>query len=164
MEKWVTIRNFPDYEINTNGRIRNIKTGRMLKTSINHNGYETVCLRKNKTQYTKRVHRLVVESFYDNDCPELDVNHIDGNKTNNSIDNLEYCTRKENIKHAIKNKLFIPNDFGKSRIKILVIETGETYDSINECGRNLGIDPSFIKQYFLGKVKSCKGYHFKKIN
>lgn len=160
MEVWLIIKDFPDYEISNEGRIRNLKTGRIMKTSLNTRGYENVCLRKNKTQYMKRVHRLVADTFYDGDHELYDVNHIDGDKTNNHIRNLEFCTRSENIIHAFNTGLRRP----PRQVKIRVLETGEIYDSIRECARVLGINQSDICACFRGRQHSCGGYHFEKVN
>lgn len=160
MELWVKIRDIPGYEVSSEGRIRNSKTGRIMKTSVNGRGYEQVCLRKNKIQINKRVHRLVADSFYDGDHNGLDVNHIDGNKNNNHISNLEFCTRKENIDHAFETGLKRPSRM----IKIRVIETGEIFESIRACARSMNIDQSMICQCLVGKMRSVHGYHFEKVH
>lgn len=159
MERWLPIKDFPCYNISNNGRVRNIKTGRILKTNINSHGYLIVCLRKNNKQYTKSIHRLIADAFYDGNHVGLDVNHIDGNKLNNHLSNLEFCTRQENIQHAFDNGLKKPS----RTIKIRVVETGEIYDSIRECGRALNCNQSDICKCLSGKYETCKGYHFEKI-
>lgn len=159
MELWIIIREFPKYEVSNYGRIRNVKTGRILKTYINDRGYECVTLHKNRIQYVKRVHRLVADAFYDGNHSGLDVNHIDGNKLNNNLSNLEFCTRAENIQHAFRTGLKKPS----RQIKIRVIETGEVFDSIRECARHMGLDPAQTGKVLAGKEKSCKGYHFEKV-
>jgi hypothetical protein len=74
---------------------------RKRKTKINNFGYETITLIKNKTFKTHFVHRLLVETCLRKLQHGEQVNHIDGNKLNNSLDNLEIVTQKENIKHAL---------------------------------------------------------------
>lgn len=113
----------------------------------------------NNEQVTKRVHRLVADSFYDGEHDGLDVNHIDGNKTNNHISNLEFCTRSENLNHAFQHGLKQPSRMTKIR----VIETGQVFNSIRECGRVMGCDQSMIGQCLSGKMKACNGYHFEKV-
>ena len=159
MEKWKLIKDCPNYEASDEGRIKNSKTGRILRTTQNSRGYEQVSLRVNKKYVTKRVHRLVADSFYEGDHSELDVNHIDGNKLNNRLSNLEFCTRSENIRHAFDTGLKRPSRM----IKVRVIETGEVYESIRESARAIGADQSMICQCLVGKMRSCNGYHFEKV-
>ena len=156
MEKWVPINDFPEYEVSDEGRIRNIKTGRIMKSSVNSRGYSQVCLRSNKQQYTKRVHRLVADAFHDKDRNDLDVNHIDGNKQNNKMSNLEFCSRKENIEHAYRTGL----KEEPRKTKVRIIETGEVYDSLVACRKAIGGDRCQIHRCLIGKEKSCKGFHF----
>ncbi|WP_337098662.1 NUMOD4 domain-containing protein [Paenibacillus sp. YIM B09110] len=74
--------------------------GRMLKTGICNRGYSRLRLSKDGKSTTYRVHRLVAAAFIDNPDNKSEVNHIDGNKLNNAIWNLEYCTKMENVQHA----------------------------------------------------------------
>ena len=159
MEKWLTCKEFPNYEVSSNGKIRNAKTGRILKTAINQRGYEQVCLHTNNEQSTRRVHRLVADTFFDGNHEGLDVNHIDGNKTNNFIGNLEWCTRQENTKHAFNNGLRQP----PRKTKIQVVETGKVFDSIMACSKAINGDRSQIRRCMLGQENTCKGYHFKAV-
>lgn len=75
----------------------------------NHEGYKRVYLSKNGVRSAKLVHRIVAESFIPNDNNLPCVNHKDGNKQNNNVDNLEWCTVKENAIHAYKNGLLKPS-------------------------------------------------------
>lgn len=159
MERWLPIKNYDNYEVSDSGLIRNSKTGRILKTNPNSNGYLTASLYKNHKPASKKIHRLVADTFYDGDNEGLDVNHIDGNKLNNTLSNLEFCTRKENVQHAFQTGLKKPS----RQIPIRVVETGEVYDSIRECGRAIGCDQSIICQCLSGRQKSCNGYHFEKV-
>lgn len=160
MEYWIPMKEIPDYEVSNEGRVRNAKTKRILKTNHNQKGYEQICLRKNKEPVTRSVHRVVADSFFAGDHDGYDVNHIDGNKTNNHISNLEFCTRKENVIHAFKTGLKRPS----RQVKIRVIETGIVYESIHECGRSIGCNPTIIGQCLSGRQKSCNGYHFEKLS
>lgn len=113
MELWKNIKGYEDkYMISNLGRVKSlvdnkkrlrehIKTPRKAK-----NGYLYVLLWKNSISETKKIHRLVAEHFIDNAFCLPQVNHKDGNKENNRVDNLEWCTAKHNVHHAIINGLF----------------------------------------------------------
>ena len=160
MELWLPVKGFPRYEVSSEGRIRNVKTGRIMKLQDNTRGYKQVCLRDESGQHIQRVHRVVADAFYDGDHTGRDVNHIDGNKSNNAVSNLEFCTRSENINHAFQTGLKRPS----RQMRIRIIETGVAYDSIRECARAIGGNQSAICKCLTGKEKSCKGYHFEKID
>lgn len=162
-EEWRVVRRYPKYEVSNYGQIRNIKTGRILKQFVNQRGYMILTLRTNNhVQMSVRVHRIVGEAFCENtySCPieELDVNHDDGDKTNNHAYNLYWATRKENIRHAFDTGLKVS---GRSR-RIRVIETGEEFYSARECARRIGkeSDQTSISQYLVGKASHVKGYYF----
>lgn len=76
---------------------------KLLEPQIIKNGYLVVRLKKNGNRSTKLINRLVAESFIPNPEDKLEVNHKDLNKLNNHVDNLEWSTRSENMKHAYKN-------------------------------------------------------------
>ena len=103
IEKWKQIPNLP-YEISSLGKIRNLQ-GKVLKTYIQNSGYEQIKINYQGLHIHKSIHRLVAEAFIPNPLNKEYVNHIDGNKLNNSVDNLEWCTNSENILHARKTGL-----------------------------------------------------------
>lgn len=158
MKVWIEARGFPNYEASNEGDIRNKKTGRILHQYEGTAGYMRLSLRKDGQQVQVRVHRLVADSFCDGDHEGMDVNHIDGNKQNNHIANLEFCSRKENIQHAFNTGLKKPS----RQMRIRVVETGEIYDSIRDCKRATGFDHSAISKCLSGKQDNYKGYHFEK--
>lgn len=97
MELWITVKEHPDYEVSSEGRVRNKKTGRFLRPSLNRpQGYCRVVL-DGQRYY---VHRLVADAFYDGDHRGRDVHHIDGDCQNNELSNLKWCTRSEVIQNA----------------------------------------------------------------
>lgn len=100
-EQW---RDVPDYEglyqVSDQGRVLKCQTGRIFKAEPKVSRYPLVQLEKDGVRKGHRVHRLVARAFL-GECPQnMVVNHIDGNRQNNRVDNLEYCTQVENSHHA----------------------------------------------------------------
>ena len=120
MEIWKDVKGFEEYyQVSETGKIRRkkgktiYKDGRVadfsqtiLKQSENKKGYFKVYLSKNSKKYIKTVHRIVAETFIPNPKNKKTVNHIDCNKKNNKIENLEWLTNKENMRHAFDNGIF----------------------------------------------------------
>lgn len=101
------IKGFPNYVINSDGTVMNVTTGRYLKEEVTTNGYARVTL--SAFGVTKRylLHRLIAELFVFGQTTERNVvNHKDTNKLNNKSTNLEWVTAKENVDHAVVNKLY----------------------------------------------------------
>lgn len=165
MECWLIIEGFDNYLISSMGRIKN-DSGAILMPHLNPNGYLTVRLYKNGKHYSKYIHRLVAETFLINNQTDLQVNHINGNKTDNRVCNLEWCTASENIRHAMNNGLFTPYKlppYTGGKKKVMIVETGEIFDSLTECAEHIKGFKTAISACLLGKVKSHKGYHFKEV-
>lgn len=103
---WKTIPDFPNYEASSEGGIR-CKVGNVEKKSkeTKHGYLETSLHIGKKQKKTRSIHRLVASAWIPNPDNKPEVNHIDGNKKNNHINNLEWVTRKENFEHARKNGL-----------------------------------------------------------
>lgn len=156
-EIWKTISDFPNYEVSSKARVRNKDTNKLLKPGLAGTGYLTVSLYKNKKGYTKPIHRLVAEAFLDRPSVYAIINHIDGDKTNNELSNLEWTDYRGNIQHAYDNGL----NPHKQAIKI--IETGELFDSQLECAKAIDGDPGNISYCLSGKLKSHKGLHFERV-
>jgi hypothetical protein len=119
-ETWKPVSGYDGYyEVSSNGRVRSldriidhplvqVRHGKMLKQTPNHKGYMRVSLNKNGNKKQEFVHKLVAQSFIYNIKRNPQINHIDGNKLNNNVENLEWCTNKENCQHAAKLKLRSP--------------------------------------------------------
>jgi hypothetical protein len=118
-EIWLPVAGYEGaYEVSNFGNVRSLDrfarshsncekwlTGKVLKTKPSGKGYRSVNLSANNVISTKYVHTLVAQAFI-GDRPEgLHINHIDGNKLNNCVDNLEYCSPKDNARHAVKTGL-----------------------------------------------------------
>ena len=106
-EFWKNIDGFTDYKISNLGKIITCKHNKekFLVPSISRNGYLRIKLYKNNKIYYFNIHRLVAKNFIKNKDNKPEVNHIDGNKTNNNISNLEWVTSSENTNHAYNNGL-----------------------------------------------------------
>lgn len=157
-EYWRSIPSFPVYSASNYGRIRNDGTGRIMHVYVNPRGYLQLTLRRDNQQIAARVHRLVAEAFLGGPHPGFDVNHIDGDKTNNCIENLEWCTRKENVSHAIRTGIRP----GPRRKAVKIIDTGEEFVSLRACAEYIGVDVSCVR-WALSHDGVCKGYHIEYI-
>lgn len=105
MEEWKQIKDFPKYAISSEGQIKNEK-GRILKPYVNHKGYFKIGLiGDDKKMHKKRVHRLVAETFIPNTDNLPEVNHLNFNKQDNRVENLEWCTDDQNREHFLHNRV-----------------------------------------------------------
>lgn len=188
-EIWKPIEGFEKYEISNLGQIRSLsykQTGesKMLKPKIDRNGYLVANLSKNGKHYTKTIHRLVAKTFIPNLENKPQVNHINGIKTDNGVENLEWCTCSENIKHAFDTGLKKSNKgvnnpmYGKHHTeetkkkiggvhkgktgekhprskKVKCITTGDVFVCIREAGRKYNVANHDISKCCKGKRKSA---------
>ncbi len=156
---WKKIKEHSNYSVSTDGMVRNDKTGRILKPALTHNGYYRVDLNGKLC----RVHTLVAETYIDNPNNYNQVNHIDGNKTNNNVDNLEWCTCSQNLLHAYKNGFKSVNyeNIKEPRPILQLSLDGEVirrFERIIDVERELGYNPSGLVKVCRGKRKTAYGY------
>lgn len=123
------VKGFNSYIVSNLGDIYSIGragnwTGCFIKNSINHKGYARVTLSKSGVKKTFSLHRIVLDSFTDNECNKEQVNHINGKKLDNRLINLEWCTASQNVTHAYSNGLAVaPKGVQKSKLSELDVLT-----------------------------------------
>ena len=161
-QEWRRCKRIPAYEISNDGLLRNIRTGRIMKTRIDAKGYEVISLTINGKVKTEKIHRLVAEAFLeDDDYYGEDVTFRDGDRSHNHSDNLRWTSRRDLIRNTYSN--------GRRQThrmrRIRCVETGEVFDSIIECSRVMGINRSSIcKCVNDGYLKTREGYHFEPVD
>lgn len=161
--KWVPAKGFSNYEVSSNGDIRNRVTKKILKKVRNNKGYELVHLYKdNGKDCVVMVQKLVMNSFIDYDERRLVISHRDGNRSRNSISNLILKTKSDIIKQSFKegrrNQIHIMKP-------IQCVETGEIFESIAKCSKAMGISRQAISRCVNNRfLKTKEGYSFRPLD
>lgn len=147
MEEWKRIEingKLFNYEVSTEGNVRNIKTGRVLKPQVVHTtGYLQVYL----SERWYKIHILVAQAFIPNPNNYETVNHINHDKTDNRVENLEWMSIGDNVRDANEKK-------------VRCMETGKIYDSIVKASQATGISTTSISGCCRGEREAVKGYHW----
>lgn len=151
MEKWKTIEGFPGYSVSSLGSVVSVKNNktRLLTPTDNGNGYLQVALANGNKTYRRYVHRLVALAFLPSPGKGFEVNHKDGNRQNNHLSNLEWCSHKRNVRHSSILR------------KVYCIETGEIFDSITIAARVTRTSYSNLSCVLHGRSKTAKGCHWR---
>ena len=145
------------YQVSNKGNVYSVERkvrgrkwgGITLNPIYDKGGYTTVNLYKNSKSKAKKIHRLVAEAFIPNENNYLEINHKDENKTNNHVENLEWCTRGHNNNHGTRIERVVQKQ--SKKVRAVNVETGEvlTFSSTNEAGRK-GYSQS-------GVASACRG-------
>ena len=162
-EEWKEIKGFDNYLISNYGNVKNKKTNKIFKKTLNHYGYIVYCLRKNSKGYVKKGHRLVAEAFIPNPDNLPQVNHKDENPTNNYVENLEWCTAKYNCQYGTRGKRISEKLSISLRKPIKQIENNKVvkiWNSAKEVEEQLNIDRGNICRCLKGIRKTAGGYRW----
>lgn len=189
MELWKDIKGYEGmYQVSNEGRVKSLdrkvkqrgggtqnKKGQLIVESMNHKGYKLTGITKENKNRTFATHRLVAEHFIENNNEKLQVNHIDGNKTNNHVDNLEWVTASENMRHAFDTGL---KSVCKEHLKMItkkankinqkkvdqLTKDGEyikSFDSIMEASEHVNINYRGISDCVNGNQITSAGYKWR---
>ena len=162
VETFVKIDGFEKYEVSNLGRVRNAKSGRILKPHLIQSGY----LKHSLYGYDKRenllLHRILATAFIDNPEGKPCVNHIDENKLNNDLSNLEWCTVRENLVHGTRMKRIAEKCFKKVIQLDLNGNVLSEFESMTQAEQETGVFASNISHCCNGRAKSAGGFKWRK--
>lgn len=158
METWRDVRDNPKYRVSSHGRVKNAHSGKILSPGHHRQGYSLVWLTGVDGVHGKAVHRLVAEAFIPNPDRKPQVNHINGDKADNHVENLEWVTGSENTLHSYRTGL----NQGRQRVAVRIVETGEVFESVASCAEAIGGTSGNISFCIHGRLESYKGFHFQK--
>lgn len=170
MEIWKDITDYEGlYKVSNQGRLKRFyKYGKekILKPTKMNCGYLVAHLYKNGVDEKKLVHRIVAETFLPNPLNLSEVNHKDEDKTNNIVENLEWCDRSYNVNYGDRNRKVSKRNINgiKSKITLQYTKSGDficEWPSVNEVERKLGYLASNIASCCRGKIKSAYGFIWK---
>ena len=162
-ETWKPITDYVGlYEVSNKGRVRNVKTGKILKPINNGLGYLFVSLYKNRTEKKHYLHRLVAQAFIQNPNKLPEVNHKDEIRTNNNLDNLEWISHRDNSNYGKHNER-ISKSMSKPILQFdmktrFIIAT---YPSASIASKETGILISSLSKAARGIIKTAGGYGWK---
>ena len=163
MEIWkaVAIEGYEHYEVSTMGRVRNTKNGKLKKPQTHVNGYLYMTLYDGDGgKRNVFVHRLVGLTFIENPENKSEINHIDENKQNNCVENLEWCTRSENVNYGTRTE----KQAKALSVKVVQLKDGEPikiWDSMNQAKRECGFNVGNISKCCRNLMSCYKGFEWK---
>ena len=151
------------YACTTHGDIWSYRSDKFLSPSKNKRGYLHVTFTKDGKRYDYRVNRLVAMTFLDNQNNLPQVNHIDGNKLNNNIDNLEWCSNSYNTKQAYDAGLYVSKKECPIRAIDKITKTVYEFKSIRECSERLKLNRKTITSILKENKTNNYDYDFEYI-
>ena len=183
-EEWRDVVGYEGlYQVSNIGRVKSMgwtvagpngstcrRQGRIIKQSIKRDGYCQVRLYRDKTHKDWRVHRLVALAFIGEGGERQYIDHIDGNRTNNAVDNLRWCTPSENTNYAIcRGTINLDNLVEAAKTTTerrgrrwcmtrVIRDDGVIYESIADAAKDLGVSRGSVHNALNGKTMTCKGH------
>lgn len=163
--EWKDVKGYEEYySISSTGKLLSKRREKLMKTHIDIGGYERVELNKNGRGKKFFIHRLVAVAFLKKDESRPFVNHIDFNPLNNNVDNLEWCTQKENINHSAKDGRMNHDGTRNSKTVYQFTLDGElvnVFPSTMEVERQMGIANSNISNCCLETHRTAGGFRWR---
>ena len=167
MEIFKDIKGYENYQVSNLGNVKSLgndktRKEKILKPNKLKNNYLQVVLCKEGKRKYHLIHRLVAEAFIPNHNNLPQLNHLDEDKTNNTISNLEWCTAKYNNNYGTRNKRVAESNINnpKRSKQVLCLETGVVYPSTHQVERQLGFAQGYISNACNGKLKTAYGFHW----
>ena len=171
-EEWRDIAGYEGlYQVSNFGRVKSMShwqtysngdrhfyKGHILTPGKGPTGYLSVRLGSKGRE--AGVHRLVAETFLKRGSGENEVNHIDGDKANNRVDNLEWVTRKENMRHC---RVILKKQTGRGKISVCCVETGEIFESLSQAAKTKQLSIPHLSQALKGERRIVGGYHWEAV-
>jgi hypothetical protein len=146
-----------NYSICIDGTLINMSNGKIKKWTKDTNGYIKAQIWVNNSPINITQHRILAECFIDNIGKKPQVNHINGVKSDNRIENLEWVTQSENAIHSFKNGLQKPKGPNK---KVIDVVTGRVFESVTLASKYIGVSRSHLSNMLIGRVTNSSNLRF----
>ena len=158
-EQWRDWPQDPRIKVSNKGNVVSCRRGAWRPYKISHtpNGYQRVAASRS----TQRVHRMVADTWIPNPNNYEEVNHINGDKDDNRVENLEWTSHSQNMRHAYRTGL---NKGRRKETPVRVVETGEVFETLAECASRIGGKPAIIAHCLAGRQSTHRGYHFERVS
>lgn len=154
LEFWRDIKGYEGlYQVSNVGQVRSLRSNKILKPRNNGGGYLQVKLCKNGKEKFFYVHRLVAEAFLPNEDELPEVDHINNDKTDNRVANLQWISKVENCRKK-------QSGWGIPR-RVICVETGEVFESVTAAARAFDRHENAMRRNLKGITQTCAGKHFK---
>lgn len=154
-EEWRKAHCSDDYEISNDGKLRNIKSGKILSTKPGRQGYVVYAVRIMGKIKMIRAHRLVAEAFLVKPVGKDVINHINSNRSDNRVENLEWCTIKENCIHGVESRKEKGIPYQTTKLTADQVEDilkNHKTTSMAEFGRRYGVNPTNVRLILKGEI------------